>query len=79
MLDDLWAWQAETWADFAVLAIVLAFDELEESELVAQSRGKLICYRRNEWQRSDIDDIEAAAKVAGSVDEAGLVLPEGNH
>ncbi|WP_246806818.1 DUF2357 domain-containing protein [Rhizobium leguminosarum] len=37
VLDDLWAWQAETWTDFAVLAMVLAIDELEESELVAQS------------------------------------------
>lgn len=36
-IDDLWAWQAETWTDFAVLAIVLALDEMEESELVAQS------------------------------------------
>lgn len=35
--DDLWAWQAETWTDFAVLAIILAIDELDESELVAQS------------------------------------------
>lgn len=37
VLDDLWAWQAQSWTDFAVLAIVLALDELEESELVAQS------------------------------------------
>lgn len=36
-IDELWAWQAETWTDFAVLAIVLALDEMEESELVAQS------------------------------------------
>ncbi|WP_212744792.1 hypothetical protein [Parasedimentitalea maritima] len=35
--DDLWAWQAETWTDFSVLAITLAIDELEEAELVAQS------------------------------------------
>ncbi|WP_255552441.1 hypothetical protein [Maritimibacter dapengensis] len=35
--DDLWAWQAETWTDFAVVAIILAIDELEEAELVAQS------------------------------------------
>lgn len=35
--DDLWAWQAETWTDFVVLAITLAIDELEEAELVAQS------------------------------------------
>ncbi len=37
VLDDLWAWQAETWTDFSVLAVVLAIDELEEAELVAQS------------------------------------------
>lgn len=37
VLDDLWAWQAETWTDFCVLAIVLALDELDEAELVAQS------------------------------------------
>lgn len=35
--DDLWAWQAETWTDFAVLAIILAIDELDEAELVTQS------------------------------------------
>lgn len=35
--DQLWAWQAETWTDFAVLAITLAIDELEEAQLVAQS------------------------------------------
>ncbi|RVK31045.1 hypothetical protein CN163_26780 [Sinorhizobium meliloti] len=37
VLDDLWSWQAETWTDFSVLAIVLALDELDEAELVAQS------------------------------------------
>ncbi|MGO7036158.1 DUF2357 domain-containing protein, partial [Rhizobium ruizarguesonis] len=26
VLDDLWAWQAETWTDFAVLAMVLAIN-----------------------------------------------------
>lgn len=35
--DDLWAWQAEAWTDFAVLAITLAIDELEEAQLIAQS------------------------------------------
>lgn len=35
--DDLWAWQAETWTDFVVLAIILAIDELDEAELIAQS------------------------------------------
>lgn len=37
VLDDLWAWQAETWTDFSVLAVVLALSELDEAELVAQS------------------------------------------
>lgn len=37
ILDDLWAWQAQTWTDFAVLAIVLAIDEIEEAEPIAQS------------------------------------------
>jgi hypothetical protein len=37
ILDDLWAWQAQTWTDFAVLSVVLAIDELEESRLIAQS------------------------------------------
>ena len=36
-IDELWAWQAESWTDFTVLAILLALDELEESEVVAQS------------------------------------------
>ena len=36
-LDDLWAWQAQTWTDFAVLAIVLAIDELKEARPIAQS------------------------------------------
>lgn len=37
VIDDLWAWQAETWTDFCVLAIVLALNELEDAELIAQS------------------------------------------
>lgn len=37
ILDDLWAWQAQTWTDFAVLAVVLAIDELKEARPVAQS------------------------------------------
>lgn len=37
ILDDLWSWQAQTWTDFAVLAIVLAIDEMEEAKLIAQS------------------------------------------
>jgi hypothetical protein len=36
-LDELWAWQGQTWTDFSVLAIVLAFQELEDTELIAQS------------------------------------------
>jgi hypothetical protein len=37
ILDDLWSWQAQTWTDFAVLAIVLSIDEMEEAQAVAQS------------------------------------------
>ena len=37
LLDDLWAWQAETWSDFSVLAIILSIDALDEAELIAQS------------------------------------------
>ena len=36
-LDDLWAWQAETWTDFTVLAIIIALNDLDETELIAQS------------------------------------------
>jgi hypothetical protein len=36
-LDELWAWQAQTWTDFAVLAIVLALHELPDAELIAQA------------------------------------------
>lgn len=35
--DRLWAWQAETWTDFVVLAIVLSIDALPDASLVAQS------------------------------------------
>ena len=35
--DDLWAWQAEAWTDFSVLAVTLAIDELDEAQLIAQS------------------------------------------
>ncbi|MGG7566577.1 hypothetical protein ACQ5SO_10505 [Rhodovulum sp. DZ06] len=35
--DDLWAWQAQTWTDFCVLACVLSLEALDEAELVAQS------------------------------------------
>lgn len=36
-IDELWAWQAQAWTDFAVLAITLAIDEIDEAQLVAQS------------------------------------------
>lgn len=36
-LDDLWAWQAETWTDFSVLALVLAIHEIVDAELIAQA------------------------------------------
>lgn len=35
--DDLWAWQAQTWTDFCVLAIALALESLPEAELITQS------------------------------------------
>ena len=35
--DELWAWQAQTWTDFAVLAIVLALHELPDTDLIAQA------------------------------------------
>ena len=36
-LDELWAWQAETWTDFSVLAVVLAIQDIDGAELIAQS------------------------------------------
>ncbi len=36
-LDELWAWQAQTWTDFAVLAVVLALQDIDGAELIAQS------------------------------------------
>lgn len=35
--DDLWAWQAQSWIDFCVLALVLSLNQLQNSELVVQS------------------------------------------
>jgi hypothetical protein len=35
--DELWAWQAESWTDFCVLAVTLALNGLDESTLVAQA------------------------------------------
>lgn len=53
--DDLWAWQAETWTDFSILAIILAIDELDEAELVSQSpiawNGEAVCGRWFEQDR----------------------------
>ncbi len=37
VIDDLWAWQAQSWTDFCVLAVTLALHALKESELIAQS------------------------------------------
>lgn len=36
-LDDLWVWQAETWADFCILAVALSLYETPGAELVAQA------------------------------------------
>lgn len=35
--DDLWAWQAQSWIDFCVLALTLSLHGIEGSELLAQS------------------------------------------
>lgn len=35
--DELWAWQAETWTEFAVLCLVLAIHEMPDAHLIAQS------------------------------------------
>ena len=35
--DDLWAWQAQSWTDFCVLALTLALYGLKESKLIAQA------------------------------------------
>lgn len=37
VLDELWAWQAQTWTDFCVLAIVLSLKDIDDAELLAQS------------------------------------------
>lgn len=36
-IDDLWAWQAQSWTDFCTLAVTLSVFALDEAELVAQS------------------------------------------
>lgn len=35
--DNLWAWQAESWTDFCVLAVTLSLHALRDAELIAQS------------------------------------------
>ena len=35
--DDLWAWQAQSWTDFCVLAVTLALHGLKETKLFAQA------------------------------------------
>jgi hypothetical protein len=35
--DDLWAWQAQSWTDFCVLALTLSLKTMEGAELVAQA------------------------------------------
>ena len=37
IIDSLWAWQANTWADFVVLTICIVLDEFDESKLISQS------------------------------------------
>lgn len=36
-IDDLWAWQAQSWTDFCTLAVTLSLFKLDEAVLVAQS------------------------------------------
>ncbi len=36
-IDDLWAWQAQSWTDFCTLAVTLSLFTLDEADLVAQS------------------------------------------
>lgn len=49
VIDDLWAWQAQSWTDFCVLAVTLSLHALEGSELIAQSpilwRGEAVTGR----------------------------------
>lgn len=49
VIDDLWAWQAQGWTDFCVLAVTLSLHALEDSELIAQSpilwRGEAVTGR----------------------------------
>ncbi|MFC6689637.1 hypothetical protein [Jhaorihella thermophila] len=35
--DELWAWQAQSWTDFCVLAVTLALHGLDEAQLLAQA------------------------------------------
>lgn len=35
--DELWAWQAESWTDFCVLAVTLALFGLDEAKLISQA------------------------------------------
>ena len=35
--DNLWAWQAQSWTDFCVLALALSLHKMEGAELVAQA------------------------------------------
>lgn len=36
-LDELWAWQPQTWTDFAILSLILAIKDIQGVELIAQS------------------------------------------
>ncbi len=46
-LDELWAWQAQTWTDFSVLAVVLALHDVEDAELIAQSPIRFLAESAN--------------------------------
>ena len=36
-VDNLWAWQSESWTDFCVLAVTLSLHALDEARLIAQA------------------------------------------
>jgi len=36
-IDDLWAWQAQSWANFCILALILSIHALDDTELITQS------------------------------------------
>lgn len=80
-LDDLWAWQAQAWTDFCVLALVLSLDALEEAEMVACApilwRDEAVHGRRFEqgnplatfWLRETNRIVDIHARSRGKLDD----------